>query len=242
MKGIILERRGDYAAVLREDGTVMKLRRAGEVGESVEVPAEVIAMPARRSWTRNVAAAALAVAVLGGAAAYVTVPASAYVSLDVGDSSIELGVNRIGRVVSVEALSGGAAELARSLDGETRGKRVEDALRRSIREFSDGGYLETAEGLVIAGVTADSRAQGERLAEAVDGAAAETAETEAPIDLYTLDVSPAERREAREQELSAGRWAFERRGGGREQAGPHSGAAPQNPEPAQEGAPAAQPA
>ena len=68
MRGIILERRGDYAAVLREDGAVLKLRRAEEVGETVELTAEILPMPSGRSRWRSVAAAALAVAVLGGAA------------------------------------------------------------------------------------------------------------------------------------------------------------------------------
>lgn len=208
MKAIILERRGEYVAALREDGIVVRLRRDGEVGETIELATEIVSMPARRGWARHAVAAALAVAVLGGSAAYLTVPASAYVSLDAGDAAIELSVNRIGRVVNVSAI-GGAEDLAESLRAETRGRRVEDALTLALGRMDALGYVGHAEGLVIAGVTADSASRSEQLNSALDHAVTQSGAE--GVELYTADLSPTERREAIDQQLSPGRWAYETR-------------------------------
>ena len=107
MKAIILERRGDEAAVLCEDGTFANRRVSGEVGETVELSAEVVAFPAQKKtrWARSAVAAALALTVTGGTLGYMGGTASAYVSLDVEDSAIELTVNHVGRVIAVNAVS-----------------------------------------------------------------------------------------------------------------------------------------
>lgn len=113
MKAIILERRGEYAAALREDGVVVRTRRSGEVGDAIELRAEIVRFPGhRQKRMRSAVAAALAVVILGGSYTYTTASACSYVSLDVEETSVELSVNRLGRVIGVRGLNGDSAAAA----------------------------------------------------------------------------------------------------------------------------------
>ena len=116
MKGIVLEKRNGFAAVLREDGLVVKARVQAGVGETVELndaAAPKRGRPALRI-VRTAVAAVLALAITGGAYGYTNVAAASYVTLDTEETSVELSINRMGRVVGVRALDEGSEELARA--------------------------------------------------------------------------------------------------------------------------------
>lgn len=207
MRAIILERRGAYAAVLCEDGTFVKTRRAGEVGESIELTAEVLALPTGRSkrWMRGAVAAALALAVTGGTLGYMGGTVSAYVSLDVAeDSAIELAVNHFGRVIAVNALSEDAQVLAAMLAGEVKNRRADDALDHTMEHLREAGYLSGEEAAVIAGVTSGNSKRAAELRQSVETAVGER------NALYVSEASPKERQQAMSGHLSAGMFAFER--------------------------------
>lgn len=172
MKAIILERRGDEAAVLCEDGTFVNRRVSGEVGETVELGAEVVAFPAKKKarWIRSAVAAALAITVTGGALGYMGGTASAYVSLDVEDSAIELAVNHFGRVIAVNAVSGDAEKLAESLSAEVKHQPVEKALNHTMIRLQDEGYLGDENDTLIAGVTSDNTKRAAKLTRTVESA------------------------------------------------------------------------
>ena len=143
MKAIILERRGDEAAVLCEDGTFLNRRVSGEIGETVELNAEVVALPVKQKnrWMRSAVAAALALAVTGSTLGYMSGTASAYVSLDMEDSAIELTVNHFGRVIAVNAVSEDAKDLAESLSAEVKHQPVEKELNHTMVRLHDEGYV-----------------------------------------------------------------------------------------------------
>ena len=84
MKAVILERKGGEAAVLAENGTFMKVRHSGEVGEEIEIAAPVPMMWIKQRWVKGLAAAAIVLAVAGGAYHYSAVSVSAYVSVSTG--------------------------------------------------------------------------------------------------------------------------------------------------------------
>lgn len=205
MKAIILERRGNATAVLCEDGTFANRRVSGEVGETVELSAEVVAFPAQKktSWARSAVAAALALTVTGGTLGYMGGTASAYVSLDVEDSAIELTVNHFGRVIAVNAVSEDAEELAESLSAEVKHQTVEKALNRTMLRLRDEGYLGDENDTVIAGVTSDNTKRAAKLTQTVESAAA-------GHTVYVTESSRAEREQAKEQKISAGRFGMER--------------------------------
>lgn len=205
MKAIILERRGDEAAVLCEDGTFVNRRVSGEVGETVELGAEVVAFPAKKKarWIRSAVAAALAITVTGGALGYMGGTASAYVSLDVEDSAIELAVNHFGRVIAVNAVSGDAEKLAESLSAEVKHQPVEKALNHTMIRLQDEGYLVDENDTLIAGVTSDNTKRAAKLTRTVESAAA-------GHTVYVTESSRAEREQAKEQKISTGRFGMER--------------------------------
>lgn len=206
MKAIIVERRGDYAAVLCEDGTFLKTRSAGEVGETVELAAKRAAFPskARGRWMRSAVAAVLALTITGGTLGYMGGTASAYVSLDVDDSSIELAVNHFGRVISVSALSDDASEFAERLAGEVRHHRAEDALAHTMNRLREEGYLADRDIALVAGVTSDNANRAAELKRSVESAAGDGQ------TLYVSEGSRREREHAMEGHCSAGRFLFER--------------------------------
>lgn len=206
MKAIILERRGDYAAVLCEDGVIVKTRQSGEVGETIELKAETVTFPAKKKSRRlrSAVAAALVLAVTGSALGYMGGTASAYVSLDVEDSSIELAVNHFGRVIAVSAVSEDAEELAASLSGEVKHQRVEDALDHTMERLRDRGYLDDESDAVIAGVASDNGKRASELTQSVESAVG------GGHTVYVSESSRAEREQAIEQKISVGRFGFER--------------------------------
>ena len=203
MKAIILERRGDEAAVLCEDGTFLTRRVSGAVGETVELSAAVTAFPKKKRWMRTAVAAALALTVTGGTLGYMGGTASAYVSLDVEDSAIELTVNHFGRVIAVNAVSEDAESLARSLSAEIRHKPVRDALDRTMTRLRDEGYLAGTEQTVVAGVASDNTRRKAELAQTVTDAV--------DTQLFAVtESSRAEREQAHEQHMSVGRFGAAR--------------------------------
>lgn len=205
MKAIILEVRDGYAAALREDGLVVKTRQLAKVGETVELSEKVVQFSSRgKRIARTAVAAALALAVTGGTYTYTNVAAASYVTLDTEETSVELSVNRMGRVVGVRALDEDSSELAEALAADVRRMKVEDAVDAAIQRM-DGAST------VVAGVTGDTEKRTADLQEAVERGA-ERRERDG-IALVTLEVSRDERREAGERDMSAGRWAFERGGG-----------------------------
>ncbi len=203
MKAVILERRGEYAALLCEDGTFERRRVSGAVGETVELSGSVAVFPARKRWTRSLVAAALALVVTGSALGYMGGTASAYVSLDVEDSAIELTVNHFGRVIAVSAVSEESEELAERLSAEVRHQPVAKALNRTMGRLRDEGYLDDERDTVIAGVTSDNTKRAAKLTQTVECAAA-------GHTLYVTESSRTEREQAKGQRMSAGRFGFAR--------------------------------
>ncbi len=211
MKALVLEKRGDIAAVLREDGIYATTTQPGDGGETIELNSDVIQLPKRRKrWMRTAVAAVLALVLFTGSYSYLSVSASAYVSLDVGETSVEVSVNHLGRVISVSPLNEDSVEMARTLNDDMRGRKFEDAIPEAMGRFNDDVIAKEDDTFIIAGVTAPSDRRGEEITEILERAARENIAEDAEI--YTFDVSRSERREAGDMFMSGGRFAFEQNG------------------------------
>ena len=209
MKALVLEKRGELAAVLCEDGTYTTTAQSCEVGETVELQTNIVPFPRRQSrWLRSAVAAVLALVLFTGSYAYLAASAYAYVTLDAGEASVEVAVNRLGRVISVSPINVSSEELAKSLTPELRGKKLGDALPEVMERILPDGAGDGSDALLIAGVTSGTEEQREALAETVEQAA-ERLEGEKPT-VYTFEVPPEERRTAEEKGMSGGRFAFEK--------------------------------
>ena len=143
MKAIVLETRNGETVLLRDDGEIVKLRMQAAVGETVELPDAPLQLPrAKQPWLRTAIAASLALAVGAGAYTYLSVPAGAYVSLDAGEKSVELAVNRLGRIVSVEPKNKASIELASQLSGNVQGKQMSAAIKTTVETLQNDGAFD----------------------------------------------------------------------------------------------------
>ena len=247
MKALVLEKRGERAAVLREDGTYTTTKQPCEIGETIELNAEIVTLRRRRkTWARAAAAAVLALVLLSGSYTYLATSAYAYVSLDSGETSVEVAVNRLGRVISVDAMNEASEETAKALTPELRGKRLEDALPEAMERIRPEEAEGTSDVYLIAGVTSGTEKRREELAETVMRSA-EKLDGEKPT-VITFEIPPAERREAEETGMSGGRYAFEQRatppteGSPRMEANtPNEGTPPEMPELPEQSTPPTQP-
>ena len=210
MKAIILERRGRLCAVLREDGTIETVEHEGAVGETIEISAVITKLPLRkRKWFKSVAAAVMAVVILGGSYVYLTVPASAYVSLDVGETSMEISINRLGRVVAVDALNEDSEELSDMISDEIMNKKMEDSLDTAMRTLESEGRFDEEDSYIIVGVTSDEPKRSERISAAAESS---MEALDSRVTVYMTELSGEERGRARAERQSPGRYGFERDG------------------------------
>jgi len=214
MKGLVLELRDGLAAVLREDGQVITTAMTCQVGETVELPAEVIPFAAgkpvsarRRRWASGLVAAVLALAVVGGGYTYNTAVACSYVSVDAAEASIELAINRRGQVIDVRAVDGGSAQLAEELSTDLRRMPLDQALDLTMDRLDDRGFLPGDNEPVVIGVMADNEKRESELDAAVEKL---RKETDSPAPIWAVDVTPQERQDAAGRQQSGGRYAYEK--------------------------------
>lgn len=197
MKAVILERRGRDAAVLAENGTFIKVRKAGDVGEEIEIKEQSAPIRIWRSGAaKMLAAAAIVLALIGGSYHYMTVSVSAYVSIDAGGSSVELAVNRLGRVTTVRPVTESDSELAETLSVTVGGMSVEDAVNKALGTIMENGETVSDDKPVIVGITSGLDSQAEQLESSIKN------NVELPV--RTVRVSENEREEAHKQDIGGG--------------------------------------
>lgn len=203
MKAVIVEIRGETAAALGRDGTVFKVKnRAYAVGQTIDVRRGV------RSIRRQIAvlaAAAAAVFLIVGAGIFTYAAPYSMVSLDV-NPSLQYTLNRLGLVLSVEAVNGDGDEILAEV-GALSNRSIEDAIVITVRQITEDGYFDGDEpgGIVIA---ASSRDEGEarRLAENVrETAISVTRESEKDVVVAALTVGQDQVEQAKELGVSPGK-------------------------------------
>ena len=212
MKAVVLEVRGDEAAILTMDGTVRRVRGHYQVGQEMEYAAQP-----RFSALRWVAAALVAAILLTASAGlwignnYV---ACAEVSLDV-NPSIVYTLNRRSRVLSVSAVNEEAAPIVEAIgQANVRFAPIEDAVERTLDILEDKGYLDQGEeNYVLAGVSADDKEIQNDLAGRVEAVMARPREGAASVTCQVERTDRATARQAKEKGMSPGRYAAWRESG-----------------------------
>lgn len=221
MKAVVLEIRDGEAAVLREDGVIVRVRRQCEVGDTIEI-AEEKKILSLRSFRNLAAAACLALALTGGGAyGYTTALACTYVSVDAqtaaeddGTSetagSVEYVLNRRNRVIRAEgAGEGGEALAAELMKRGAKGMELPEALRLAeevLREQTPETDAEPASLLV--NVSADSADRRQLL---VNGAREALRTETGSMPLEITESTLEDRKAAQELGLSTGRYEKMRR-------------------------------
>ena len=201
MKAVIVEIRGETAAALGRDGSVFKVKnRSYAVGQTIDVR--------RSSLSRQLAvlaACAAAIFLLVGSGLYAYLAPYSLVSLDV-NPSLQYTLNRMGLVLSVEAVNGDGDELLAEM-GALQNRSIEDAISITVRQIAEDGYFDGEEpgGMVIA---ASSRSEQEaaRLAEnARETALRATEEIEKKVVVAVVTVAEDKVQAAKELGVSPGK-------------------------------------
>ena len=202
MKAIVLEVKNGYSALLREDGVVIKRRGALEVGQEIQV-----SDGAAGQGLRRLRAAVAAVAIVGVMTAsgwtYENALAYSYATLDVGSTSIEYVLNRRGQVIGVNALNDSSEDSAEEILGQVKRQELSDAIAGTMDSFDseEDSYAQVS-------VCSPNDAKARDLADSVDRAMKDH-----PFDFHAKTASPEERRAARDEKMSTGRWQVKRDSG-----------------------------
>lgn len=201
MKAVIVEIRGETAAALGRDGSVFKVKNhAYAVGQTIDVR--------RGGFSRQLAvlaAAAAAVFLIVGAGIHTYLSPYSLVSLDV-NPSLQYTLNRLGLVLSVEAVNGDGDELLQEV-GTLNNRSIEDAISITVKQIAEDGYFDGDEpgGMVIAASSHDEQ-EAARLAEnAKETALRATQESEKKVVVAAMTVDEGKVQAAKELGVSPGK-------------------------------------
>ena len=140
MKGIVLEIKNHTAAVLREDGTVIKLRGNYTVGQTVELKTEPKLWNTKQVRIAFTAAAVILAIGIAGTYNYTTVEAAGIVTVE-GASGVQLTLNRRNQVIAVSSTDESGEEMKTRLeDAHIIGTSFPEAV-----ELTRDVYRETSE-------------------------------------------------------------------------------------------------
>ena len=203
MKAVILEIRKGQAAVLGEDGIVVRIDNKNySVGDTVYIKkkrSHRFRMQVMRAG--SVAAAAVIAFSIGGMYHYTTIQACSYVTLDI-NPSFEYVLNWQNKVLSVEAVNEDAEEYVSQLQSDVKRKSLSKALEITKGLLTDENILEGTEDYVLVNVSCDSE---ERKAFLTDEAEDFFGEAE-EVTLVVTEATMEERKTARDLGISTGKY------------------------------------
>ncbi|MFA7672528.1 MAG: anti-sigma factor domain-containing protein [Clostridia bacterium] len=168
MKAIIVETRNKYAAMLSDDGCIVKVRNKNySVGQEVDT---VMTNKIINIRSAMLTAAACLVLLAGIAAATYYTP-TRYVSLDV-NPSIEYKVNMYNRVISAKGVNDDGTEIIDGIQlGKLKNKKITEAVSLTIDEIADEGYLDNEGANIVLTASANLDEDADELAEDLEEAA-----------------------------------------------------------------------
>ncbi|HSW36735.1 MAG TPA: anti-sigma factor domain-containing protein [Candidatus Limnocylindrales bacterium] len=168
MKAVVVEVKNGYAALLQDDGIVVKLKNSNfKIGDVVNLKEKTVR--SKKSFSAMVAVAAMFIMLMsGGVYAYLT--PYYYVSIDV-NPSVLMEVNIFERVIGVEVLHEGVAAVLEELD--LTNKDIEDAISVVVANLAEAGYFDEEGGSILIAAAARNDDHAEHLAEELQGAVEE---------------------------------------------------------------------
>ncbi len=206
MKGIVVEIKNHFVAVLSDDGTVVKImNKHYQIGQEVPIPMKLNTQVKKK--LALTAAVACAIAAFG-VSAYAYYTPYTYVSLDV-NPSIEYSINRFDRVLSAKGVNDDGTQIMENIPLKNlKHKSIENAISLTIDELSDAGYLDNGvlDNAIIIATSSESDDKAEELAKDLEDVANETiAEGEQEANVITEAVGAKRVAQARELGVTPGK-------------------------------------
>lgn len=163
MKSVVVEIKNDFAAILSDDGSIVKVKNKNYVIGQV-----IVMKKQKKHLSKKVGllvASVAAVVITGGVGAYAYTSPYTYVSLDV-NPSIEYTLNRFETVIDVNAVNDDGQAIINELDLDSLyNKPIEEAIIETVDQISEEGYFATTSTDVVAApetsTVADSTVQVE---------------------------------------------------------------------------------
>lgn len=198
MKSVVVEIKGDYAALLNDDGTVVKRRNKNySIGDIVMAKEKSLAKKIRVA----VAAALFFMVASVGVAAYET--PYYYVSLDV-NPGILMKVNLFEKVIGVEGINQDAQSIIEGL--ELKNKGIETAICNAIQRIEEKGYFVKNNNIIIA-ASSKNKEKAEKLALKLKDAANEEIEDEGiDVDVDCRGIGYEMVQKAKELNITPGKY------------------------------------
>lgn len=187
MRAVIVEIRDNVAAVLSEDGMVLKVKNRGyAVGQKITL----------KNINRyvKIAASAAAALVLFAAPAWAYLTPYSYVSLDI-NPSFEFSINMFDRVLDVKAVNNDGEKIVENISvTRLKNKKINEAVKSVIIELKDEGYIdESKKGGVVVAASSKSKKKTDELAASLKAAVEEEVNfkvEEAEPDKENKEVTP----------------------------------------------------
>ncbi len=194
MKAVVVELREHDAAVLTNDGCIIRIKnRNYAIGQVVELKTSA-------AWkTKKIAvlaASAAAVVMLFGVTAWAYFTPYSYVSLDV-NPSIEYSINRFDRVLNATAVNDDGSEILANLD--LNNMPIEEAIKDTVDQIAQDGYFEGQDpGGIMISTSSENQQESEQLAQDLQTSAQEvTADNQSPVEVEAISIGLARVTEAR---------------------------------------------
>ena len=202
MKGVIVEIRNDYAAILSDNGSIIKIKNNNyQIGEEIQM--KNTTKKSKKKIYALATSVACAILMVGTGVYAYTTPYS-YVSLDV-NPSIEYEVNRFNRVIDVTAVNDDGAEIINNLDLEN--KTIDEAIEDTITEINEQGYFgEDETGGVVIATSNDDTDKATELAKELEKTAQEViTEDDITAEIEVLSVGRERVLEAKKLGVTPGK-------------------------------------
>lgn len=165
MKGTVAEIKDGYVAVLKEDGTITKIKDNNfMIGDVLKVKEKE---ERKNKRITSMVAMVVMFAMLFSGAAYAYNSTSYYVSLDV-NPGVVMKVNRFERVIDTEAVNEEAEELLKDL--KLKNKEVEEAVTLVVDRATGLKYIEDKDGNILIVASGKNDEKAEKLAEKLQDA------------------------------------------------------------------------
>ncbi|MCR4909322.1 MAG: anti-sigma factor domain-containing protein [Lachnospiraceae bacterium] len=207
MKALVLEIQNGTAAVLREDGTVVKVKRRCEVGQTIVVE-DTVSRPELSGKVIRIMAAAAAALVLfvsGGIFSWQNLIAFSYMSLDV-NPSLEYSLNRKNKVIGVRALNDDAQDIVKAIKkAGIKNASVSRTIQETAAVLSEANYLKgDRDDYMLVGVSSGDEKRTLDIENEVQSVA--ESELKESVSVCTVATTLEERKKARSLGVSAGRY------------------------------------
>ncbi len=201
MKSVVIDVQGRHAAILSDDGSIVKIINRnyviGQVIEMKEIRFDWL------KWMPMLAGAAATVVI--GIGLYVYYTPYSYVSLDV-NPAIEYSLNRFQYVLDVDGLNEDGKAIVSELEKKSlKNLNIQDAIEKTIKQLSQDGYLKTdSDGGIVVAAASQNQNYREQLVKTLENKL-KTVVNEDLVAIETYSVGLERVKEARELGITPGK-------------------------------------